>query len=101
MTVRDIVGLFLSKKIPGNIIYRIRIDDTIAKFEVLSVYEPTHHAFIVDKSTKLAQTIADPIGEFFLTPKECVEYRIKCVKENIERSKKELEYLERKYGYGK
>lgn len=94
MTVRQIVNLFVAKKIPDNIIYTMHIDDSVVRYKVLAVYEPTNHAFVVDLSTKHAQTLADPTGEFFLSPKDCLDYRIRTTKERIEWEQKELEKLE-------
>lgn len=93
MTVRDIVNRFAGKKIPDNTIYKMSLDGKISKFKVFAVYEHNHHALVVEQSTKMAQTISDPMGEFFLTPKECVEYSIKCIKRRIEMDKQELKRL--------
>ena len=94
MTVRDIVIRFVGKKIPENTIYKMSLVGKISKFKVFAVYEHNHHALVVEQSTKMAQTISDPMGEFFLTPKECVEYSIKCIKRRIEMDKQELKRME-------
>lgn len=93
MNIKDIVNGFVAKQIPGNIIYSYFF--SLRKLKVLSVHEKTHSAFILDTSTGLTELKYDYEEGYFLTPEKAIEFRKKCVQNQLKRLRTEMEQLNR------
>lgn len=87
MTIRQVIE---NCKI-GTILYRYTLG--MHKFKLLAAHKDTHTAFLLDIQTNSAWAEYDYQDGYFLTEKEAVDFRKKCIKRQIEKLNQELTLL--------